>query len=151
MRRRTALTLLAVLCLAPAATQAEDRKTKQAEKKLSALLKEFDGELRDYEKELKYFSKAPEAESLLELRKELVEQSAEMNKLEKVGKGSGPAILKLAEEMDATATRLDKETAALERRAKAVAKKTDRAVADRMRGHADSLVKSIEQMIKMFH
>lgn len=149
MRLRTT-TLLAVLVLAPVAAQAQDKKADQAAKKVSAVLAEFNGELREYERELKYFQRVPEAASLLELRRQLVEQAAAMNTLTSAGRGSGPAVLQLAKDMDRVSRKLDVTTGELERRAKAVSKEGDRVVAARMKGHSDSLVKAIDKVIVMF-
>ncbi len=149
MRLRTTA-LLAVLALAPAASQAQDKKADQAAKKVSVVLAEFNGELREYERELKYFQRAPEAAPLLELRRQLVQQAADMNTLTSSGRGSGPAVLKLARDMDRVSRKLDVTTGELEKRAKAVSKDTDRAAAARMKGHADLLVKTIDKVIVMF-
>ena len=150
MHRRLALASLVIVFLGSATLVAQDKKTKQAEKKLSTILKEFDDDLRAYDKELKHFQRVPIARPLMDTRKELVDQAIKMSELEKAGRGSGPAIRTLAKEMKATAVNLDKGTLKLENHAKTVAGKADRAAATQMRKNADSMIAAIDKMIDMF-
>jgi hypothetical protein len=146
MRRRQCLAFLAVVCLAPASSHAQDRETRQAERKIARVVNELNVEMRGYERELKYFQRVPEFKPLYELRTQLVNQSEEMIKLDNLGRGSGPAVIKLAGEMDRTARKLDAETGGLERRARAVSRQEDRTVAERMKVHSDAMVKTIDRL-----
>lgn len=150
MSRRTALAALAILCLSASTLLAQTKQTKQAEKKLSEILKEFDDDLKEYGKELKHFEKVSDFDSLNDTRKELVEQATKMSDLEKAGKGSGPSILALAKEMKTNAETLDKGTTKLESHAKKVAGKADKAAATTLRKKADSVTKAIDKVIEMF-
>jgi hypothetical protein len=150
MRRRNWAAFLAVLCLPSLTSHAGDTKTEQAHRQITEILTEFNGILREYERDLKYFQRVPEFKQLFDLRNELVNQVARMNKLSGSGPGAGPAVFELAREMDRTARKLDSATGQLEKRAEAVAHKEDRAVAERMKTHADTMVKSVDRLAALF-
>jgi hypothetical protein len=150
MQRLKWAAFLAVLGLAPITAHAQDKQTRQAERQIAAILTEFNEEMRGYERELKYFQRVAEFKSLAELHAQLVAQAAQMAKLDTAGRGSGPAILQLAREMDQTVRKLDVGTGGLEQRAKAVASGEDRAVAERMRTHANAMVRTTDRLLALF-
>jgi len=149
MARLKSAAFLAVL-LIPFATQAQDKTTRQAERRIATILTEFNVEMREYERELKYFQHVPEFKALLDLHTRIVTQSAEMKKLDTEGRGSGSAVLELAREMDRTVRQLDTGTGRLEQRARSVASTEDRTVAGRMKSHAAQMVKTVDQLIALF-
>jgi len=150
MQRRKWAVFLAVLGLAPITAHAQDKQTRQAERQIAVILTEFNEEMRGYERELKYFQRVPEFKPLSELHAQLIGQVAQMSKLDTAGRGSGPAILQLAREMDQTARKLDVATGGLEQRAEAVSSREDRAVAERMRAHANAMVRTTDKLIALF-
>ena len=150
MQRRKWAAFLAVLGLTSITAHAEDKTTVQAERRIAAVLTEFNEEMRGYERELKYFQRVPEFKPLSELHTQLIGQVAQMSKLDTAGRGSGPAILQLAREMDQTARKLDVATGGLEQRAEAVSSREDRAVAERMRAHANAMVRTTDKLIALF-
>jgi hypothetical protein len=150
MRRRKWAAFLVVLGLTPITAHAQDKQTKQAERQIAAILTEFNEDMRGYERELKYFQHVAEFKPLSELHAQLIAQVAQMSKLETEGRGSGPAILQLAREMDQTVRKLDVATGSLEQRAKAVSSREDRAVAERMRAHANAMVRTTDKLLALF-
>ena len=108
MYRRIALASLAILCLSGGTLLAQDKRIRQAERKLSAILKDLGDDLRSYDVGLKHFEKVAEAPPLAAACRELVGQADKMSELEKAGRGSGPAVLKLAREMKDGAGKLTK-------------------------------------------
>jgi len=150
MRRLKWAAFLAVLGLTPIVSHAQDKQTVQAERRIAVVLTEFNEEMRGYERELKYFQRVAEFKPLSELHAQLVGQAAQMAKLDTAGRGSGPAILELAREMDRTARKLDVATGSLEQRAEAVSSREDRTVAERMRTHANAMVRTTDKLIALF-
>jgi hypothetical protein len=150
MRRLNSASLLALLTLVPAAAYAQDKPTAQAVRKIDRILTEFNDEMRGYERELKYFQRVPEFAPLLELRSQLLAQAMQIRQLDTAGRGSGPAILEAAREMDRTVRQLDAQTSRLQKHADAVSKAEGRVVAARMLTHANRMVKIVDQLIVMF-
>jgi hypothetical protein len=150
MRRRRWMAFFALLCVAPVVSHAQDKESKQAKRKIAEVLSEFNEEMRGYERELKYFQRVAAFRPLFDLHAQLLGQAAQMRKLEMAGRGSGPVVLELAREMNRTARQLDAATATLEKRAEAVSSRQDRAVAERMKKHADTMVKTLGQLVAMF-
>lgn len=141
---------MTMIALVPVSARGQSGETRRAQRKVAEIVTEFDVQLRGYERELKYFERTREFRPLLELRNRLVEQAAELAQLDRGGRGQGPAILRVAREMDHVARRLDAETRVLEKHADAVSSAEGKAVAARMRDHADAMVRTIDQLIGMF-
>lgn len=150
MRRRRWMALLALFCVAPVVSHAQDKESRQAKGKIAEVLSQFHEQMRGYERELKYFQRVAAFRPLFDLHAQLLGQAAQMRQLETAGRGSGPAVLELARQMNRTARQLDAATAAFEKRAEAVSSREDRAVAARMKNHADTMVKTLEQLVAMF-
>jgi hypothetical protein len=150
MRRLRRTALLAVLCLTPAVAHAQNRNARGAERQIDAVMAEFNEELRGFERDLKFFERVPEFKPMFEIRNRLVGQAAEMTRLDKAGTGSGPAIREIAREMDREARELGAISGLLRKRADAVASTEDRRVADRLKGQADLMVKSIDKLAALF-
>ena len=140
---------LAVRTATLADASAQTRKAARAERRIAAVVADFDGELRAYERELKHFQRVPEFESLMGLRNALVAQSSRLKGLETTGPGSGPAVLAQALELDRTARELDAATGRLEKRAAAAPARDDRQVAGRMKAHADAMVRASAELVGM--
>ncbi len=142
--------LLSAFCVTPTAAHAQFNKAERAEKRIAAIMTEFNEEMRGYERELKFFHDVPEHKSLLDTRNKLVGQSARMTELELSGTGAGPAIRDLAGQMDLTSRELKLGTDRLDQRAGAGAPKEVRRAADKLKAHADRMVKTIDKVVAMF-
>jgi hypothetical protein len=140
----------ALLCVAPVLSYGQDRETRKARRKIAEVLSDFNEQMRGYERELKYFQRVAAVRPLFDLHAKLMGQAAQMRKLESAGRGSGRAVLQLAREMNKTARELDGVTTNLEKRAEAVSSRQDRAVAARMKSHANNMVKTLEELVAMF-
>lgn len=142
---------MAVLfCVAPVVSYGQDSETRKARRKIAEILSDFNEQVRGYERELKYFERTAAFRPLFDLHASLMGQAAQMRKFESAGRGSGPAVLQLAREMNRTARELDAATINFEKRAEAVSSRQDRAVAARMKTHANNMVKTLEELIGMF-
>jgi hypothetical protein len=150
MRRLRWTALLGILCLTPAVAHAQNRNARGAERQIDAVMTEFDEELRSFERDLKYFERVPEFKPMFELRNRLVAQATEMTRLDRAGPGSGPAIRELAREMDHEARELSAISGLLRKRADAIASTEDQRVADRLKGQAELMVKSIDKLAGLF-
>jgi hypothetical protein len=146
MRRLSWTALLAVLCLTPAVAHAQNRTARGAERQIDAVIAEFNEELRSFERDLKHFERVSEFKPMFEIRNRLVGQAAEMTRLDRAGPGSGPAI----REMDREARELSAISGLLRKRADAVASSEDQRVADRLKGQAELMVKSIDKLATLF-
>jgi hypothetical protein len=136
--------------LTPAVTQAQNKETRSAERQIDTVLKEFNESLRGFERELKYFDKVREFRPMLDLRNQLVNQSNEMLRLEQAGPGSGPKIRELVRAMDHESRELSAMSGILRKRADAVSSAKDQEVADRLKAHAEEMVKSIDKLATLF-
>ena len=150
MRRSSWTALLTLLCLAPAVAHAQNKNVRSAERQIDTVMTEFNEDLRGFERELKYFDKVREFKPMLELRNQLVGQSAEMLRLEKSGPGHGPQIRELVRAMDHEARELSAMSGVLRKRADTISSTKDQEVADHLKGHADQMVKSIDKLATLF-
>jgi len=150
MRRLSCTALLALLCLTPAVAHAQNKEARSAERQIDSVLKEFNEALRGFERELKYFDKVREFRPMLDLRNQLVNQSNEMLRLEQAGPGSGPKIRELVRAMDHETRELSAMSGVLRKRADTISSTKDQEVADRLKLHAEEMVKSIDKLATLF-
>ena len=150
MRRVSWTALLALLCLTPSVAHAQNKEARRAERQIDTVLKEFNEALRGFERELKYFDKVREFKPMLDLRNQLVNQSTEILQLDQAGPGSGPKIRDLVRAMDHESRELSAMSGVLRKRADTVSSTKDQEVADRLKLHADEMVKSIDKLAALF-
>jgi hypothetical protein len=150
MRRLICTALLALLCLTPAVAHAQTKEARRAERQIETVLKEFNEALRAFERELKYFDKVREFKPMLDLRNQLVNQSDEMLQLDQAGPGSGPKIRELFRAMDHETRELSAMSGVLRKRADTISSTKDQEVADRLKLHAEEMVKSIDKLAPLF-
>jgi hypothetical protein len=150
MRRPSFTALLTLLCLTPAVAHAQNREARSAERQIDTVLKAFNEELRGFERELKYFDKVREFKPMLDLRNQLVSQSAEMLQLAESGPGSGPKIRDLVRAMDHETRELSALSGVLRKRADTISSTKDQEVADRLKAHAEEMVRSIDKLATLF-
>lgn len=150
MRRRRWMAVFAVLCVVPVVSNAQDKETRKAKRKIAEVLTDFNGQMQGYQRELKYFERVAAFRPLFDLHTKLLGQAAQMRKFEAAGRGSGPAVLELAREMNQTARQLDAATTNFEKRAEHVSSRQDRVVAERMKVHANNMVRTLEELVAMF-
>src|SRR3954454_8900556 len=150
MRRPSCIALLALLCLTPAVAHAQNKEVRGAERQIDTVLKEFNVALRGFERDLKYFDKVREFRPMLDLRDQLVNQSNEMLRLEQSGPGSGPKIRDLVRAMDHESRELSAMSGVLRKRADTISSTKDQEVADRLKQHAEEMVKSIDKLATLF-
>ena len=147
MLRLTCATVLVISFLAPATAHAQSPK---AARKVAELMTEFTTEMRGYERELKYFQRVPAQKPLLELHNVLVAQAGKIMELDGAGKGTGPAILDLARQMDRGTRQLVADTIQFEKHADVVGSGEARVIAKRMKLHSESMVRAVDKLIGMF-
>ena len=147
MLRMTCATVLLIGFLAPATATAQSPK---AARKVAELMTEFNTEMRGYERELKYFQRVPAQKPLLELHNVLVAQAGKIMELDGAGKGTGPAILDLARQMDRGTRQLVADTIQFEKRTDVVGSGEARVIAKRMKLHSESMVRAVDRLIGMF-
>jgi hypothetical protein len=150
MRQSMLPALVTLLFLVPSVGKAQGKQQKQAERKIVVLMGAFNEAIRGYDRELKYFERVPESRALLELRNSLVKHSTRISQLDVAGTGSGPAILETAREMERASRQLSAQTGQLRKRADVIGTLDARNVADRMKGHADTMGRTADQVVTMF-